>query len=157
MDSIHILPGLTGSAQHVWRRGHSYTVKVTDAGAPVSGALVRFAGHQAKTNRHGMARFTVSRHQALKRSTVTVSHRGYAGVAVRCRSSADRVTYLDSFLQFGAAAVARGEDTLTRLDIVRISDRILRSAGTMLPTQLRSLDAIHIATATALGADLAPL
>jgi hypothetical protein len=83
MDSIHILPGLTGSAQHVWRRGHSYTVKVTDAGAPVSGALVRFAGHQAKSNRHGMARFTVSRHQALRHSTVTVSHHGYAGVDLK--------------------------------------------------------------------------
>jgi hypothetical protein len=80
MESIQVLPGLTGSAHRIWRRGHSYTVKVTDAGAPVSGAHVRFAGHQAESNRHGMARFTVSRHQALKRSTVSVSHRGYAGV-----------------------------------------------------------------------------
>jgi hypothetical protein len=80
MDSIQVLPGLTGSAGRIWKQGHSYAVTVTDAGAPVSGALVRFAGHSAKSNRHGLARFTVSRHQALKRSTVTVSHRGYAGV-----------------------------------------------------------------------------
>jgi hypothetical protein len=83
MDSIHILPGLTASAQHVWKRGHSYTVKVTDAGSPVSGALVRFAGHQAKSNRRGVARFTVSRHQTLRRSTVSVRHHGYAGVDLK--------------------------------------------------------------------------
>ncbi len=82
MESIQVRPGLTGSAQRIWRRGHSYSVKVTDAGAPVSGALVRFAGHQAKSNRRGMARFTVSAHQAIGRSTVTVSHGGYAGVAL---------------------------------------------------------------------------
>ena len=83
MDSIQVLPGLTCSAPRIWRRGHSYTVKVADAGAPLNGALVRFAGHQAKTNRHGIARFSVSRHQALKRTTVTVNHAGYAGAAVK--------------------------------------------------------------------------
>jgi hypothetical protein len=83
MDSTQVLPGLSGSAQHIWRRGHSYTVKVTDAGAPLSGAHVRFAGHQATSNSHGLARFTVSRHQALGRSTVTASHGGYAGVVLK--------------------------------------------------------------------------
>ena len=46
---------------------------------------------------------------------------------------------------------------MSHLDVVRINDRVLRSAGTLLPTQLCSLDAIHLATAAALGADLARL
>ncbi len=60
-----------------------------------------------------------------------------------------------ALLPFGAAALARGEDTMSRLDVIRINDRILRGAGTMLPARLRSLDAIHLATAVALGVDLA--
>jgi predicted nucleic acid-binding protein len=56
---------------------------------------------------------------------------------------------------FGAAALARGEDVLSRLDVARVNDRILRNAGAMIPAELRSLDAIHLATAVALGADLA--
>ncbi len=70
-------------------------------------------------------------------------------------SALARTEVARALLPFGAAALARGEDTMKRLDVVRINDRILRSAGAMLPTRLRSLDAIHLATATALGADLA--
>jgi predicted nucleic acid-binding protein len=43
---------------------------------------------------------------------------------------------------------------LQRVDVIRINDRILKVAGTMLPAELRSLDAIHLATARAVGADL---
>jgi uncharacterized protein len=60
-----------------------------------------------------------------------------------------------ALLPFGVAALARADDVLSRLDVVRVSDRILRHAGTMLPLELRSLDAIHLATAAALGTDLA--
>jgi predicted nucleic acid-binding protein len=44
---------------------------------------------------------------------------------------------------------------LTRVDMVRINDRVLDAAGAILPVELRSLDAIHLATARQLGADLA--
>ena len=44
---------------------------------------------------------------------------------------------------------------LARVDQVRINDRVLDAAGAMLPVELRSLDAIHLATAQQLGADLA--
>lgn len=54
----------------------------------------------------------------------------------------------------GADAVARGEDVLRRFDVVRINDRILRAAGRLHPADLRSLDAIHLATAMQLGSDL---
>lgn len=62
-----------------------------------------------------------------------------------------------ALLPFGTAAVARGDDALGRLDIVRINDRILRDAGRLLPANVRSLDAIHLATAAALGTDLGRL
>lgn len=57
-------------------------------------------------------------------------------------------------LPLGSAAVRRGLDTLRRLDLIRISDRILGDAGTILPGELLSLDAIHLATMRQLGADL---
>lgn len=70
-------------------------------------------------------------------------------------SALARTEVARSLLPFGAAAVARGEDVLRRLDIVRVNDRVLRAAGAMLPLELRSLDAIHLATAKELGSDLA--
>lgn len=38
--------------------------------------------------------------------------------------------------------------------MVRVNDRVLNSAGSLLPLELRSLDAIHLATAGQLGGDL---
>lgn len=59
-----------------------------------------------------------------------------------------------ALLPAGPEAVRRGRSVLRRLDLVRISDRILEAAGTMMPAELRSLDAIHLATVAALGADI---
>lgn len=70
-------------------------------------------------------------------------------------SALARTEVARALLPFGVTALARGEDALSRLDVVRVNDRILRGAGTMLPFELRSLDAIHLATAAALGTDLA--
>ena len=61
---------------------------------------------------------------------------------------------LRALRQFGSDAVWRGEDALTRIDPVRISGRLVRRAGRLMPPELRSLDAIHLATAVSLGADL---
>lgn len=60
-----------------------------------------------------------------------------------------------ALLPFGADFVGRGIEVLQRFDVARISDGVLRAAGTMLPVELRSLDAIHLATALQLGPDLA--
>ena len=46
---------------------------------------------------------------------------------------------------------------LERVDLIRISDRVLTAAGTLLPLELRSLDAIHLATAQQVGEDLAQI
>jgi predicted nucleic acid-binding protein len=44
---------------------------------------------------------------------------------------------------------------LARVDVARVNDRVLSAAGTLLPADLRFLDAIHLATAQALRSDLA--
>ena len=41
----------------------------------------------------------------------------------------------------------RANDVLARIDLVRINNRVLMDAGLLQPPSLRSLDAIHIATA----------
>lgn len=70
-------------------------------------------------------------------------------------SALARTEVARALLPLGDEAVRRGVDVLTRIDIIRINDRVLDAAGAMLPTELRSLDAIHLATAQLLGADLA--
>ncbi len=54
----------------------------------------------------------------------------------------------------GEAAVARGEEVLRRIQLLRINDRVLRQAGRMEPAELRSLDAIHLASAQQIGASI---
>jgi predicted nucleic acid-binding protein len=62
-----------------------------------------------------------------------------------------------ALLPLGAAAVQRGEDVLSRLELIRVNDRILTAAGSLRPEQLRTLDAIHLATALQLATDLTRL
>jgi len=52
-----------------------------------------------------------------------------------------------ALLPLGPAAVGRGDDVLARIELVRISDRVLRAAAELQPPELRSLDAIHLASA----------
>lgn len=52
---------------------------------------------------------------------------------------------------------ARAEAVLERIALVPIDDGILRSASRLSPTGLRTLDAIHLATALSLESDLAAL
>jgi predicted nucleic acid-binding protein len=59
-----------------------------------------------------------------------------------------------ALLPLGQAAVQRGHVVLSRVGLIRVSDRILLDAGTLLPAQLRSLGAIHIATMRQLGGSL---
>jgi uncharacterized protein len=60
-----------------------------------------------------------------------------------------------ALLPLGPTAVRRGLKALGRLDLIRVSDRILADGGAMLPTELRSFDAIHLATMQQFGAGLA--
>ncbi len=69
-------------------------------------------------------------------------------------SALARTEVLRALLPAGAEALARGRGVLQRLDLVRVNDRILTAAGELHPPDLRSLDAIHLATALALGPDV---
>jgi len=69
-------------------------------------------------------------------------------------SSLARTEVLRALLSAGADAVAVGRKVLTRLDLVRISNAVLDEAAVLLPASVRSLDAIHLATAGMLGQDL---
>jgi predicted nucleic acid-binding protein len=72
-------------------------------------------------------------------------------------SALARTEVARALLPLGEAAVRAGNHVLSGIELVRISDRVLGSAGTLLPPELRSLDAIHLATARQLGTDLARL
>lgn len=72
-------------------------------------------------------------------------------------SSLSRTEVMRALLPGGGDAVAAGRKVLTRLDLVRINNRVLDEAATLLPIQIRSLYAIHLATAGQLGQDLGAL
>jgi predicted nucleic acid-binding protein len=69
-------------------------------------------------------------------------------------SALARTEVARALLPLGPSAVQRGHDVLARLEQIRVSDRILLEAGSLLPAEIRSLDAIHLATMRQLGASL---
>lgn len=72
-------------------------------------------------------------------------------------SALARAEVVRALLPAGPAAVRGGAAVLGRIDLIRVNDRVLDTAGRLLPVQLRSLDAVHLATAQLLGDDLARL
>lgn len=72
-------------------------------------------------------------------------------------SALARTEVLRALLAEGDEAIAAGRRVLASLDIVRLNDRVLDLAAILPPTTLRSLDAIHLATAARLGSDLAEI
>ena len=70
-------------------------------------------------------------------------------------SALARAEVARALLPLGEQAVRRGQEVLARLELIRISDRLLAAAGQLLPPELCTLDAIHLATALELGSDLA--
>ncbi|MBI4304970.1 MAG: type II toxin-antitoxin system VapC family toxin [Chloroflexi bacterium] len=77
------------------------------------------------------------------------------GRRVLVSSALARTEVVRALLPLGRDVVERGNDVLVRIDLIRVSDRVLRIAGLLLPADVRSLDAIHLATAQQLGNDLA--
>jgi hypothetical protein len=69
-------------------------------------------------------------------------------------SALARTEVLRALLSFGEVALARGRRVLRTIELMRVNDRVLEVAGTLLPAEVRSLDAIHLATAQQLGDDL---
>ena len=72
-------------------------------------------------------------------------------------SALARTEVARALLPRGAEGVRRGQDFLSRIDLVRVNDRVLNLAGELPPRALRTLDAIHLATATLMGVSLARL
>ena len=72
-------------------------------------------------------------------------------------SALARTEVLRALLPAGDEAISRGRAVLQRIDLIRLNDRILNAAGVLRPPELRSLDAIHLATARELGDELSAL
>ncbi|MEJ7731955.1 MAG: type II toxin-antitoxin system VapC family toxin [Polyangiaceae bacterium] len=66
-------------------------------------------------------------------------------------SALARTEVMRACLSLGASAQQRVDSVLGRIDLVRVSDRVLTLAGELHPPTMRSLDAIHLATASLLG------
>ncbi len=69
-------------------------------------------------------------------------------------SALARAEVARALMPSGEDAVARGQDVLRRVQLLRVNDRVLIEAGRLKPTELRSLDAIHLASASQLGASV---
>ena len=72
----------------------------------------------------------------------------------RVSSALLRTESLRAVRDLGPDALATVREGLRRVDLIGIDDRILDAAGTLEPQVLRTLDAIHLATAMAVGDDL---
>ncbi len=62
-------------------------------------------------------------------------------------SALAKTEVLRALIGAGDDAVASGRGVLARCELVRVNDRVLNAAATLLPAEVRSLDAIHLATA----------
>lgn len=60
-------------------------------------------------------------------------------------------------LPLGEGAIKKAHEVLGHIDLIRINNRVLAEAGSLQPATLRTLDAIHLATAALLGDSLSRL
>ena len=74
--------------------------------------------------------------------------------ARRVASALLRTEAVRAVRHLGPEALATVREGLRRVDLIAIDDRILDAAGILEPRVLRTLDAIHLATALAVGDDL---
>jgi predicted nucleic acid-binding protein len=59
--------------------------------------------------------------------------------------------------RIGGGAVRRSRSVLSRIALVGLDEPVVRVAAALDPPELRTLDAIHLATAISLGGDLGAL
>lgn len=69
-------------------------------------------------------------------------------------SSLARAEVARALQPLGETAVRRGHDVLAGIELIRVTDRILAAAGSLKPDDLRTLDAIHLATAQQIADNL---
>jgi predicted nucleic acid-binding protein len=101
-----------------------------------SSAIVKLAVREPESN--ALRRYLRSRHP-------------------RVSSALARTEVARALLDKGEAARKAGRRALADLDLLRVDNRVLDLAGSLLPFELRTLDAIHLATAQRLDVDLARL
>ncbi len=70
-------------------------------------------------------------------------------------SALARVEVARAVLHLGSGALRAAADALSRIDLIRVSDQVLAQAATLEPAEIRSLDAVHLASASLLGDSLA--
>ncbi len=72
----------------------------------------------------------------------------------RVSSALARVEVLRTLVRLDAdaATLARAEETLARIALIPMDDPVLSGAVQLKPTRLRTLDAVHLATALSLSA-----
>lgn len=68
-----------------------------------------------------------------------------------------RVELLRAAAVAGPAAIERAEALLPAFSLITLGPRVLDRAGRLQPAELRSLDAIHVASALQIGTDLEAL
>src|SRR4051794_10237967 len=56
-----------------------------------------------------------------------------------------------ALLHLGEPGLRAGRGVLSRVSLLRVNDRVLDAGGLLSPAELRSLDAVHLATAQQLG------
>lgn len=76
---------------------------------------------------------------------------------IRVSSALARVEVLRAVSPHGKAAMARGRAVLARVGLLALDDALLDEAAALSPGELRSLDAIHLASARVFGNELEAL
>ena len=66
-------------------------------------------------------------------------------------SALARTEVTRAVLPLGQDAVQKARDVLRHIDLIRVNDRVLTMAGALQPADVRTLDAIHLATVALLG------
>lgn len=87
-----------------------------------------------------------SESEALRRF---LGHRRFLASSALAQAEVSRAV-----LHLGPKALRTAADTLSRIDLIRVSKRILAHAGTLEPVEIRTLDAVHLASAALLADSL---
>jgi predicted nucleic acid-binding protein len=69
-------------------------------------------------------------------------------------SALARVEVARAVTPHGIRTLRKAAEVLSRIDLVRINNKVLSRAASMEPADLRTLDAIHLATASLFGGSL---
>ncbi len=69
-------------------------------------------------------------------------------------SALARVEVARAVMPHGTRTRRKAGEVLSRIDLVRINSKVLSRAAAMVPADLRTLDAIHLATASLFGRSL---